>query len=88
MRSEEKLLEAQDYVFREVQRQASDRIDSMDWYQTPQDRITRIYRLVVSMGGKKSIFTFTEYELTDNYKTKQWTELLRDHINDIMTELC
>jgi hypothetical protein len=63
------------------------RIDALTREQTPQDRATRIHRLVLCQGSEKSIFTFTEYELLDNYGSKQWRKELRGHIGDILMEL-
>lgn len=82
----DRLQEAQEFITRELQRQSTDRIDAADWQQTPQDRATRVYRLVVFRSGEKSIFTFTEYELLENYGSKEWEKQLRDHCSDILTE--
>ncbi len=86
MTETEKLRQAQDFIARELQQKGAGRIDALDWEQTPQDRATRIHRLVVFLGGEKFIFTFTEYELLDNYGSKQWQKQLRDHVGDILTE--
>jgi len=71
MTEAEKLREAQDFITRELQEKTVDRIDALSWEQTPLDRATRIHRLVVLRGTEKSIFTFTEYELLENYGSKQ-----------------
>ena len=87
MQIDEKLYEAQDFITRELQKQGTDRIEALDWEQTPQDRATRIHRLVVFRGGEKSIFTFTKYELLENCGSTQWERQLRDHISDILVDL-
>ena len=87
MTEAEQLREAQDFIARELQQKGAGRIDALDWEQTPQDRVTRIHRFVLSRGGEKSIFTFTEYELLKNYGSQQWVRQMRDHISDILMEL-
>ena len=86
MTEAEQLREAQDFITRELQQKGAARIDAVNWQQTPQDRATRIHRLVLIRGGEKSVFTFTEYELLDDYGSKQWEKQLRDHVSDILTE--
>ncbi len=81
-----KLREAQDFINREPQKQSANRVDMLDWQQIPQDRATKIHRLVVFRGGEKSVFTFTEYDLLENYGSKQWEKQLRDQVSDILTE--
>lgn len=82
----EKLRGAQDFINREMQKQGFDRIDEMTWEQTPHDQATRTHRLVVFRGGEKSIFTFTEYKLLENFESRQWEKALRNHVGDILTE--
>jgi len=82
----EKLREAQDFITRELEEKASDRIDALSWSQDPHDLATGIHRLVVFRGEEKSALTFTEYELLEHYGAKQWEKHLRGHINDIMME--
>jgi hypothetical protein len=82
----DKLREAPDFITRELQKQGVDLIDTIDWQQTPQDRATKIHRLVLIRGGEKSIFTFTEYELLENHGSKQWEKQLRDHVSDMLME--
>ena len=83
----EKLHEAQDFIAKEVQKHCATRIDALTWEQTPQDRNTEIHRVVISRGGEKSIFTFTEYDLLEDYGSKKWERQMRDHIMDILVEL-
>jgi len=87
MTESEKIALSQDFINRELQRRGVERIDTITWEQTPQDRITRIHRLVVFRGGEKSIFTFTEYELLDKYGSKQWEKQLRDYVGEVLVEL-
>jgi len=86
MTKAEKLHTAQDFITWELQKKATDRVDALSWKQTPQDRATKFHRLVIFRGGKKSTFTFTEYELLEDYGSKQWEKQLRGHINDMMIE--
>ena len=83
----DKIREAQDFIIRELKKQSVGRIDAIEWQQTPQNRATHIYRLVLFRGGEQSVFTFSEYELLENYGSKHWEKQLRDHVGDIMTEL-
>ena len=83
----EKLRESQDFIAQEVQKHCATRIDALTWQQGPYNKATRIHRLVVFRGGQKSVFTFTEYELLENYGSKEWEMQLQDHVNDILTEL-
>jgi len=83
----EKIRDAQDFIARELQKRGANQIDTLSWEQTPQDRATRIHRLVLFRGGEKSIFTFTEYELLENYGSKQWEKQLLGHISDILVDL-
>jgi hypothetical protein len=87
MTEPEKLQRAQDFIDQELRRRAVERIDALTWEQTPQDRVTRIHRLVVFRDGEKSIFTFTEYELIDNYGSKKWEKQLRSHVGDVLMEI-
>ena len=87
MTEPEKLQRAQDFIDQELHRRAVERIDALNWEQTPQDRVTRIHRLVVFQGGEKSIFTFTEYELIDKYGSKKWEKQLRSHVGDVLMEI-
>jgi NADH:ubiquinone oxidoreductase subunit len=80
------LREAQDFITREVQKKGADRINALTWEQTPQDRATKIHRLVIFRGEEKSVFTFTEYELLEHYGSKEWEKHLQSHISDIMME--
>ena len=82
----EKLREAQDFITREVQKKGVDRINALTWEQTPQDRATRIHRLVIFRGEEKFFFTFTEYELLEHHGSKLWEKHLQGHISDIMME--
>jgi len=86
MTEAEKLRQAQDFITRELQKKATDRVDALSWEQTPQDRATRIHRLVISRGRKKCAFTFTEYELLEHHGSKLWEKHLQGHISDIMME--
>jgi len=83
----DKLRYAQDFIFRELQKKASARIEALTWDQGPHDPAAGIHRLVVFRGGEKCIFTFTEFELLEHYGSKQWEKQLRDHIGDILIEL-
>jgi hypothetical protein len=87
MTDSEKLTKAQDYISRELQQQGTNPIDVLTWEQTPQDRATKIHRLVLFRGGDKSVFTFTEYELLDNYGSKLWEKELQGHVGEILMEL-
>jgi hypothetical protein len=87
MTEAEKLHNVQHFITRELQKQGADRVGALTWEQTPQDRVTNIHRLVLFLGGEKSIFTFTEYELLDNYGSKQWEKQLQSHVNAVRTEL-
>ena len=83
----EKLQYAKDYIARELLQQGADRVDEISWYQGPWDPAAGIYRLTVSRDREKTIFTFTKYELLKNYGSPGWKKDLRNHINDILTEL-
>ena len=87
MTDADKLSKARNFVTREPHKQGSDRTEELAWEQTPQDRTTKILRLVVFRGDEKSIFTFTEYALLDNHGSKQWGKQLRNHVNGVLTEL-
>lgn len=87
MQIKEKLCEAQDFINRQLQKQGIGPINAITWEQNPNDRATRTHRLVVFRGGEKSIITFTKYELLENYGSRQWEKVLRDHVRDILTEL-
>jgi hypothetical protein len=87
MTESQKIVSAQDFINRELQRRSVDRIDAITWEQTPQDRTTRIHRLVVLRGSEKSIFTFTEYEILDHYGSKQWEKQLRCHVGEVLMEI-
>lgn len=41
---------------------------------------------MISRGGEKSVFTFTEYELLDNYGSKEWEMELWSHVGEILME--
>ena len=83
----EKLLEAQDFIARELQRKSAGRVDAMSWGQGPKDLPAGIYRLTVFHGGEQSIFTFTKYDLRENYGSRQWKKELRTQVGDILMEL-
>lgn len=87
MTEAEKLQFAQDYITRELQRQGADRVDTMSWSQGPWDPAAGIHRLTVFRDGKKTIFTFTQFELLKNTGSREWKKDLRNHINDILMEL-
>ena len=72
MTASDKLSKALNSVTRELQKQGADRTDPLAEEQIPQDRATKIHRLVVFRRDKESIFTFIEYELLDNYSSNQW----------------
>jgi hypothetical protein len=84
---EEILREAQEYITREIQRQTTGRIGALSWEQTPNDRAARIHRLVLFQGGEKTIFTFTEYELRENYGSEQWERRLREDVSNILAAI-
>lgn len=86
MQIKEKLCEAQDIINRELQKQGLNRIYAITCEQIPQDRATQTHRLVVFGDEEKSIFNFTEYELLENYGSKQWEKSLRDYVSDILTD--
>ena len=86
MTEAEKLREAQDFITRALQKQSVDRIDALHWEQTPQDLTTKIQRLVLLRSGEKYIFTFTEYELFEDYGSKEWEKQLRNHVGEILME--
>ena len=87
MTEADKLAQAQGFITQELQKQGIDRKYTMTWEQTPQDRATKIHRLVLSRGCEKYIFTFTEYELLDKYGSRDWEKQLRGHIGDVLMEL-
>ena len=82
----EKLLEAQDFITRVLLQKSASQIDAMNWGQGPHNAVAGIHRLIVLRGGEESIFTFTEYELLENYGSKEWEKQLRGHIGDILME--
>ena len=83
----EKLRKAEDFIAQEVQKHCATRTDELTWEQGPYNKATKIHKLVVSRGGQKSVFTFTEYELLENYGSKESKVQLHNHVNDILTEL-
>lgn len=87
MTEAEKLRQAQDFITRELKQKGAARIDVVNWDQGPHDAAAGIHRLIAIRGGKKSIFTFTEYEFLENYGSKQWERQMRGHISDVLTEL-
>jgi hypothetical protein len=87
MTEAEKLHNIQDFIIREVQKNGDVRVDVVNWAQDLYNSAAGIHLLEVFRGGEKSIFTFTEYELLDNYGSKQWETQLRSHVNDVLTEL-
>ena len=86
MSEAEKIRDAQDFIARELQKRGANQIDTLSWEQTPQDRATRIHRLVLFRGGEKSVFTFTEYEFLENHGSKEWEKQLRGHVGEILME--
>jgi hypothetical protein len=87
MTESKKIHEAEDYIARKLLKHGASRIDALDWEQGPHDPAAGIHRLIVSRGGEKSIFTFTEYELLENYGSKEWEKQLRGHVGEILMEL-
>ena len=87
MTEAEKIREAQGFISQEVQKKGTGRIDALHWEQTPQDQTTKIHGLVVFRGGEKSVFTFTEWELIEDYGSKHWEKQLRSHVGEILMEL-
>lgn len=87
MTESENLSQAQDFITQELQIRGADRINAITFEQTPQDRATRIHRLILFRGSEKSIFTFTEYMLLNNYGSQEWEEQMRSHVGEILTEL-
>jgi len=86
MTETEKLRKAQNFIARELQKKGTGRVDTVNWAQGPHDAATGIHRLIVLRGGEKSIFTFTKYELLENYGSKEWVKQLRGHIGEILME--
>jgi len=86
MTEAEKLRDAQDFITREVQKKGATRIDALTWDQGPHNPAARIHRLSIFRDGEKSVFTFTEYELPENYGSKQWEKQLRGHVGEILME--
>jgi hypothetical protein len=86
MTEAEKISLAQEFIKRDLQKQGAVRIDAIDWEQTPQSRASRYHRLVISRGGEKSIFKFTEYELLKDHSSEKWKNRLRSHVGDILIE--
>ena len=86
MTESEKVRNAQNFIAQEVQKKGASRVDEVNWEQGPHDVTVGIHRLIVLRGGEKSIFTFTEYELLDNYGSKQWEKQLRIHVGEVLME--
>ncbi len=86
MTEAEKLREAQNFIAREVQKKGAGRIDAVNWAQCPHNAAAGIHRLIVLRGGEKSIFTFTKYELLENYGSKEWEKQLRGHVGETLME--
>lgn len=86
MTEAEKLNQAQDFITRELQKKGADGINALTWEQTPPDKATKIHRLVLFRGGEKSVFTFTEYELLEDYGSRQWEKELRSRVGEILME--
>jgi len=82
----EKLREAQDFIARELQKKGIGRVDAVNWAHDPHDAASGIHRLIVLRSGEKFIFTFTEYELLENYGSKQWEKRLRGYVSEVMIE--
>jgi hypothetical protein len=83
----EKLRKAQNFIARELQKKGTGRVDAVNWGQGPQDVAAGIYQLAVFRGSEKSVFTFSKFELLENYGSKQWEKQLRGHISDILVDL-
>ena len=86
MTEAKKILGAEDSIARKLLKHDASRIDAPNWEQGPHDPAAGIHRLIVSRDGEKSIFTFTEYELLENYGSKEWEKQLRGHVGEILME--
>ena len=82
----EKLREAQDFITRELAQKGGGRIDAISWAQGRHDAAAGIHRLIVSRGGEKAIFTFSKYELLENFGSKRWERELRTQVGDILAD--
>ena len=87
MNDSEKLLEAQDFISRQVQQQSSKQIDATSWGQGMIDPVVGIYRFAVYHGRERSIFAFTKDALVKNHGSEQWEKQLQAHINTILMEI-
>jgi len=86
MTEAEQLRKAQDFITQELAQKGGGRIDAISWGQGPHNAAAGIHRLIVLRGGEKSIFTFTKYELLENYGSKHWERELRVHVGEILME--
>ena len=86
MTEAEKLRQAQDFITRDLQQKGATRIDALNWEQGPHDPAAGIHRLIAIRNGEKSIFTFTEYELLENYGSREWEKQLRGHVGQNLME--
>lgn len=86
MTDAEKVTRAQDLITRKLYKQGDDRIDKIEWEQTPLSRLARIHRLVIFRRGEKSIFIFTEYELLKDYGSDKWEHRLLRRVSDIQID--
>ena len=82
----EKLRKAQNFIAQELQKKGTGHVDAVNWAQGPHNAVAGIHRLIVLRGGEKSVFTFTEYELLENYGSKEWVKQLRGHVGEILME--
>jgi hypothetical protein len=86
MSDAEKVTHAQDLITRELHKLDDDRIDKIEWEQTPQGRLARLHRLVIFRRGEKSIFIFTEYELLKDFGSDKWEHRLQCRVGDIQID--
>jgi len=87
MTEAEKLREAQEFITRALQEKGAGRIDAVTWDQGLRDWAVGIYRLTVVRSGEKGIFTFSKYELLENFDSKRWEKELRTQVGEILIEL-
>jgi hypothetical protein len=78
--------EAHDFIARELKTHGIGKINTFIWSQGPHDAAAAIYRLTVFCGREKTVLPCTEYELFENYGSKQWETELRGYIVERLME--
>ncbi len=87
MENSDIILLAQQFISNYLQKHASDKINAFEWGRTDEDFDRGLCRLKVYSCDKSFNLLFPREELTDDFETTKWEEILIKKVDEFLNKV-